>query len=383
MKRPTASPVSRSHGIASPVSVLLALILLIAALVVGACQPVQPSPAPLDVLATETPLPEETELAETEPADDPPAAEGTPELLEESTVDATPTEVAPILVGTVTFTATSPVEIVELTGTITATLTATATLEMTPVPTATLPITATPPITPPETPVGTPTPPLTPTGTPTVTVTPTPGEPVTPTPTPGEPPTPTPAPTTVTLRTHRTFIEGSNRIVVGEVFNGSGAPVYDVRVIATFYDQEGQLVSAQETLVYLPATLPRQTNPFRLVLNNAPAVIDRYELSLFWNDISLFEFDRATVASEEVSDSDTGLEVSGELRNDHRQALENLQVVAAFYDTGGEIVDVFVGRLQENRLASEQTTEFVIPAGRLDESSYASYLIQAQGRLER
>lgn len=305
------------------------------------------------------------------------AAETVETVEPEGTPTPTATEVLPTLRGTVTFTVTLPF-------TVTVTAAETVPVEETLTPTATAPITTTPPVT------GTP--PIT--GTPTVTATVPPGTPTppaSPVPSPtGSPtpiPSPTPQPTGVVLRTHRSFIEGSDRVVVGEVFNGTDAPVFGVRVIATFYDGGGQLVGAQETITLLLATQPRQANPFRLVLRNAPASIERYELTLNWDEIQLQNFDRVTIVSEEQTVVEGVVELHGELRNDHELPVANLQVVASFYDVDGTIVNVFVGEVDSTTLDPGQLTPYRIRThfvgDSVGEAAYSSYLIQNQGTLVR
>jgi hypothetical protein len=342
--------------------------LLFLVILIGACRPVQapatPTVAPEEAVALQpdtptTPLPDpEVDQADvTEP-------DGTPTPPEE---ELPPQEdVGPILTGTVTFTATVPPH---LTLEVTPGITLSLPMDETPTPTGSPPADETPTVTPAPTLTATVTPPATPPVSPTPTV-------IAPTPTP-------PLPPTVVLRTHRTFVQGSDRIVVGEVVNGSNASVFDVRIIATFYDGEGQLVGAQETVTLLTATQPRQTNPFRLVLTNAPAVIDRYELSLFWNEISIVEFERASIVGEDVDEGEAGLEIRGELRNDHAQALRDLRVVAAFYDENGHILDVFVGQSDSTQLDPEATTPYLIRARFGDGSTHANVLVQAQGILVR
>jgi hypothetical protein len=349
-----------------------------------------------------------------------PVPDPTPTLLEDPVVDeleATPAEVdaEPVMTATGTITATAaPVTTLDatLTPTTTATVTATPPITGTPTLTVTPPMTGTPTVTvtPPIT--GTPTATVTPPGTPTVLATPadTPTPTATSTPPPATPtatsppatptatpppatptatsppttptvtPTITPLPATVSLHKHRSFVDGANRIVVGEVINGARTPVFSVRVIATFYDADNRLVSAQETLAMLPQTQWRQTNPFRIVLANAPANIDHYELSLVWDEISLVEYDRLSIVSESV-DQDAG-EIVGEVRNDHRLGLRALRVVATLYDAQGEIVDAFVGQTGVAQLAPDETTTFVVRTGAPD-LAFDSFLVQTQGVLER
>ncbi|MCC6167021.1 MAG: hypothetical protein IT329_07310 [Caldilineaceae bacterium] len=319
------------------------------------------------------------------------------------TATVTSTVTAPIT-STMTPTATTPVSAtptVTATAPITATSVPTATQAPTTTltPTATQPMSGTPTLMPSATPTGTapvetptasPGTPGTPSPSPTTGPTATPTPPATPTApptatfTPGPSPTPTPLPATVFIRNHRGYAEGSSYFVVGEAVNGGPAPVYSLRVIATFYDAGGRLIGAQETMALLPQTQPTQANPFKVQLTNAPGGIQRYDLALAWDEISIAEFDRVTVAREEVrapANEMAGVEIVGDLRNDHRDEIRNITVVATFYDAGGAVLDVVPGSAAATTLAPGAMTTFSVQTSR--PIDYASYLIQTEGMIFR
>ena len=266
---------------------------------------------------------------------------------------------------------------------LTATETITATIIPSETPTATLPLTPT--LTPPVTPE-----PITETPAPTATETPptdTPTPPPahtatnTPTPTEGPPPTPTPLPEAIFLRGHRSFTRGSDLFVVGEAGNGSGYPVYNVTVIATFFDDAGQLVGATEAPAFLPQTAPMQNNPFKLRLANAPANVAAYELSLRWDDLTLMGYERVTVLGEEL-DTEDGIEVRGELRNDGPAAIANVMAVVTFYTETGDVADVYAANVASTGLAPGETTTYSLRVDAAD-LAFESFLVQTQGVLGR
>jgi hypothetical protein len=175
-------------------------------------------------------------------------------------------------------------------------------------------------------------------------------------------------------------MDGSTLFVVGEAINGSPAPVFGLKVIATFYDIGGRLIGAQETLALLPATQPTQPNPFKLQLANAPGNVERYDLSLTWDEISVAEFDRVTITREEVNQEE-GLEINGDVRNDHTSELRNIVVVATFYDATGAVLDTVPGSVGNPNLAPGESTTFSVQSATA--IPYASYLVQTQGMFFR
>jgi hypothetical protein len=166
-------------------------------------------------------------------------------------------------------------------------------------------------------------------------------------------------PTTVFVGSHQSYREGSSLVVVGEAINGGTDPVFGVTIIATFYDAAGNLIGATESAAFLPQTQRTQRNPFKLQLSNAPSNMNSYQLALRWDEIHVARFDRATVIKEEVQ-QENGLQIVGEIRNDHRGDLRNLVAVATFYDENGEVEDVARGNVSVTTLPPSGTATFSI-----------------------
>ena len=257
--------------------------------------------------------------------------------------------------GTPTFT---PTSVLTITPTISPTIPVTVTIT----PTGTVPVTVTPTgtVTVTATPTGTVAPP-TATSVPTTTVT----------------PAPTPAPGQVSVRNHRSFREGNTLYVVGEVVNNGTAPIFAVKVIASFYNSDNAIVAVQEGQTFLGATMPTQRSPFKLAYVDAPVNVDRYDLALTWDDISIVTYERVTVLSEEVRNNN-GIEVFGELRNDHPFEVTDVQVVVTFYDGEGIVVDVFQGAVNAPSLAPSSTASYTVPTSKA-EIQFDSFLVQTQG----
>ena len=275
------------------------------------------------------------------------------------------------------------------TGTITATGTAVA---PTGTPVTRTPAPTTPPGTRPPAPPGSATPMPTATTTRSATVTPTrpPGTlTVTPTraltttppsaPTPATPrPTSTPVPAALFLGSHRGYEANGLYTVVGEVINNVGYPVFNVKVIASFYDAGGALVGAQETVALLTRVGIELSSPFKLAIPST-GNISRYDLTLVWDDISIIDSQELTILSQE-SRTAGQLEIFGELRNGGSVGVSNIVVVATFYDASGAVVDVYQGTVGKPDLASDETTSYSITVA--DPTlTYDRLTVQAQGAL--
>lgn len=244
----------------------------------------------------------------------------------------------------------------------------------TPTPTATTMRSATPTLT--RVGTGTPGTPVTgtPTGSATGTVTATPG-----TPTPATPPaTPTAIPGTVFLSNHRGYVADGAYYVVGEVMNGESFPVFNTKVIASFYDANNNLVGAQESTTLLARIDTEISSPFKLSIPDS-GNIDHYELTLVWDEISIIDSQELTILSQEAR-TDGQLEIVGELRNDGSVTVSNIVVVVTFYDETGAVIDVYQGTVSKPDVARDETAGYTItiPNAELD---YDHFTVQAQGSL--
>jgi hypothetical protein len=225
-----------------------------------------------------------------------------------------------------------------------------------------------------------------PTTTPLLPATEPPAPPATDTPAPPAPSTPeqpTPAPTRtpypqgIFVVSHRGFSDGSNYFVVGEVLNTGGVPAFGVKVIGNFYDGEGKLVGATQSLTSFSMTEPEVANPFKLRVENLASAVARYELTLTWEDISLIEFYPLTVLEAEVGQG----AVTGQIRNDNFGDLTSLVVAVTFYNAAGGVVDTADLFLGGETLTPGAALPFAIPLADGYEG-YDHFRIEAQGNLK-
>lgn len=179
------------------------------------------------------------------------------------------------------------------------------------------------------------------------------------------------------VRSHRSYRVGNTLIVVGEVLNRGTADVYSVTLSAAFYDADGRLIATQIGSTLLPWTGPGLTNPFRLEVVNAPGTIRRYELSLRWDDVSVLDFVRLTLVSQEVRRKE-GVVVAGQVRNDHPFPVTGIQVAATFYDTRGNVVEAARGTVEAETIAPGTTANYTIQIAE-PEPPFDRLEVQVQG----
>lgn len=254
----------------------------------------------------------------------------------------------------------------------------------TPTPTTIVaPPTVTPSVTPsptnPPTATATPTATETPTATMTPTVTATPTATATPTSTPTvtETPTAAPLPDIIFVKSSRSIIRDSTLYVVGEVSSGSAQPVYSTQIQAKFFDASHQLIAVEDAYTLLDMTSPSQSNPFQVILFNAPNSIADYELTLVYQNTGGLSYVPITVVSQQVRDN-FGVEIFGELRNDSASTVSEPKIVVTFYDEAGNVVDVSYAYASTSLTVGQSIIYSVMTSRNI---SFSSFTVQAQSYL--
>ena len=245
--------------------------------------------------------------------------------------------------------------------------TTTPTPSLSPTPTATHTPTATPTqVTPQPTATSTPTPTPLLTATATATVTPT--------------PTRTPIPSAVFVRSHTSYAQNAQFVVVGELVNGGAFDAFAVIVHGRFFDSAGLLIAtAQAPAAFAKIEIERPA-PFRMIADVDPAAVNRYELRITSDETSIVEYREPEVSDVAIVERDGRTAVVGELYNGHEMALSSIVVAVAFYDEDGEVVEVAETVLSEERISPGAVLPFEIllpDAGRV----YSHLRVLAQGKV--
>ena len=199
-------------------------------------------------------------------------------------------------------------------------------------------------------------------------------------------PTPTRIPDGVFLGAHSSYRSGSSYVVVGEVANPSAAAAHNTGVIAQFYDANDEIVAAAEVNTLLQMTDAGALNPFRIEASDTGR-IQRYELTLVWDDFSIIEYRSVKVTVQQlVEEEDEESEepgrrtIVGEIRNDNESALSGTVVVVTLYDAAGQVVDAYQGFPRRATLEPGEGSEYSIALENPD-LEFDHFMVQAQGML--
>ena len=245
------------------------------------------------------------------------------------------------------------------------------------------------------TPTPTKTPTRTPTFTPTPTRTATPSTPGTPTLTPTTTPTVTPSPTptlppgmdvyVTNSTTFLPFAGSTYTYLVGEVYNVSSVNVGFVKIYATFYDAEDNVVDEGFTFACIHHLAPGMSSPFIDMYSSLPASSwDHYELYLTWQTTAYTPIPIEVSNINDFFDDWDAFHVTGDVRNQYDRRLSGIEACVAMHDAAGDTIGVWWDAVAA--LDPDETDSFDVEVyfwkHKPDQSQMADYSLQVYNEYE-
>jgi len=159
---------------------------------------------------------------------------------------------------------------------------------------------------------------------------------------------------------HVQFVDSSDIAhVVGEVYNGTDKNIQWVTIKGSFYDKDKKLLAEEETYAYIDILRPDEKTPFDLMLWEAPAGLDSYDLEVSGDETIEEPFLGIQFVQHDAStDDDNNLTLVGEVTNVGEQPASQIQVACALYDAEGRVVDVGVTYIEGDILDPEGISPF-------------------------
>jgi len=129
--------------------------------------------------------------------------------------------------------------------------------------------------------------------------------------------------------------------VVGEVRNNGSSGAEFVRLIATLYDDAGEIVDTDYSYTYLDIVAPNELSPFKISFWDLPAKPERCRLQSEWRSTDSRSARLVTVSSiRGYYDSDYhAFKVVGEVRNASGFPVEFVKVILTCYNDEGEVIN--------------------------------------------
>jgi hypothetical protein len=180
----------------------------------------------------------------------------------------------------------------------------------------------------------------------------------------------------VHVGSYNTYVLGHDFYIVGEVINDTTEPVFDVIVDAqATYTNQLQIDKLANT--YLRRLAPQQTAPFKVVLSGIVGPIQNLHLSLSYSSSTYPDVHPMRISSSTMHDN-YGIDVMGDVRNDHASKLYDARVVVTFYNVDGQVVDVGFVDLRGTIFLPATSANFIINTQARD-GEYSVDRVQAEG----
>lgn len=159
--------------------------------------------------------------------------------------------------------------------------------------------------------------------------------------------------------------------VVGTAANDGDANASSLRVQATFYDEEGEVVNTSSRQGFRDITPRGEVNPFEIQVRDDDRRIDSYELELSagWTDDAPPGDGALNLSNVSASEDTYGYHhVRGDVDNDGTQTANRVRVVAAFTNETGTVVAVELGPTTPSDIEPGGTASFDLRADAGDRS---------------
>lgn len=140
----------------------------------------------------------------------------------------------------------------------------------------------------------------------------------------------------LSILSYREYLEGDTITIVGEVQNQGTEPATFVKVIATSYDRQGEVVTTGYTYTHSDTMLPGGKSPFRLVIDHGE-MVNQLNLKVQGQPGEMPGQD-LTISSHRSSESGDYLTIQGEVTNNGDAPVEFVKIVITLYDTAGDVV---------------------------------------------
>jgi len=145
----------------------------------------------------------------------------------------------------------------------------------------------------------------------------------------------------VNILTHSGWLDSVGYYhVSGEVENTGDASASFIKITATFYDSSDTVIDTSFTFTSLDILLPGRKSPFEVLLidTTQAAKVDHYSLSVTFSTTDPIPLGLDILSHSSYTDIIGYMHVVGEIKNVGTGSATNVQVIATFYDSGGNVV---------------------------------------------
>jgi len=159
-------------------------------------------------------------------------------------------------------------------------------------------------------------------------------------------------------------VDEENLTIIGEVTNTSETPASEVRIAASVYDGDGEIVDVGFTYAERDVFFQGMVSPFKLFISEVNGDPDRYELRIYASaaaDWELEEYADLEIKSIDYTiDAYDDLVVVGEVDNTDDVNVAYIKTFASFYNEADELIGVEWSYAWADVLAPGEVTPFTL-----------------------
>ena len=168
--------------------------------------------------------------------------------------------------------------------------------------------------------------------------------------------------------------------IVGEVQNDLGAPLGQIRLTATIYDGQGNVIATTDGWSLVNTVMPGMRGPFDLVMAE-PAARQAADYTIETDYLVLAPKSQVIdVTSVELERSGQGdLFITGTVANHGETTANMISIVATLYDRNGDVATVARAQPEPDYLRANHEGVFVVPLPEKDQTADISgYMLVAE-----
>lgn len=185
----------------------------------------------------------------------------------------------------------------------------------------------------------------------------------------------------VTVQNDRMYTGSDGSLhIVGEVQNDLGAPLGQIRLMATIYDGQGNAIATTDGWSLVNTVMPGMRGPFDLVMAE-PAARQAADYAIEADYLVLAPKSQVIdVTSVELERNGQGdLFITGTVANHGETTANMVSIVATLYDRNGDVATVARAQPEPDYLRANHEGAFVVPLPEKDQTDNISgYVLVAE-----
>lgn len=191
-------------------------------------------------------------------------------------------------------------------------------------------------------------------------------------------PNPASAAASLEVVSHHSYVDDIGYYnIVGEVRNNTDSPMEYVEIVATLYDDDGNMTGTESGFTLLDVVLPGGKSPFEISTSEWEGTT-HYKLQVQGDPADMPRQDMSIVSHSSRVDRLGYLNIFGEVQNTGETASEWVQIVATLYDEADNVVGASYAFSSMDIIEPGETSPFRMSISHWEGSDHYILEVQAE-----